>query len=172
MTTDSKINKIHQKVSTVLGMAMVEPEENDEDLVHVPESTDLTLVDNPDLPDMTDEMTRLEHAQRQTDFLLDQALPVVEHCLAKSLTMPPIYLARAIEANAKMLEAVGKLAELKSHTAMKLMELKLKQAVFSRNKNGPAPTITNSTVYFTHEELMKTRQEFLKKYNPKSEDAD
>lgn len=172
MTTDSKINKIHQKVSSALGMAMIEPEENDEDLVPVPESTELTFVDNPELPDMTDEMTRLEHAQRQTDFLLDQALPVVEHCLAKSLTMPPIYLGRAIEANAKLLEAVGKLAELKEHTAMKMMELKMKQALFVRNKTATAPTITNSTVYFTHEDMMRTRQEFLKKYNPVSEDAD
>ena len=172
MTTDNKINKIHQKVASALGMAMVEPEETDEELVPVPESTELTTVDNPDLPDMTDEMTRLEHAQRQTDFLLDQALPVVEHCLAKSLTMPPIYLGRAIEANAKLLEAVGKLAELKEHTSMKMMELKMKMAVFSRNKESPSTTITNSTVYLNREELMRTRDEFLKKYTPKTEDAD
>lgn len=172
MTTDNKINKIHQKVANALGMAMVEPEETDEDLVPVPESTELTVVDNPDLPDMTDEMTRLEHAQRQNDFLLDQALPVVEHCLAKSLTMPPIYLGRAIEANAKLVEAVGKLAELKVQTSMKLMELKMKMASFARNKDAPAPTITNSTVVFSHEELFKARTDFLKKYTPKSEDAD
>lgn len=172
MTSDNKINKIHQKVANALGMAMVEPEETDEDLVPVPESTELTVVENSDLPDMTDELTRLEHAQRQADFLLDQALPVVEHCLAKSLTMPPIYLGRAIEANAKLLEAVGKLAELKEHTAMKMMELKMKMASFTRNKETQAPTITNSNVYFNREELMRTRDEFLKKYTPKSEDAD
>jgi hypothetical protein len=164
MTSDSKINKIHQKVSHVLGMAMVEPEETDEDLVPVPESTEICLIDNPDLPDMTDEMSRLEHAQRQTDFLLDQALPVVEHCLAKSLTMPPIYLGRAIEANAKLLEAVGKLAELKIQSSMKLMELKMKQASFSRNKDAGTPTITNSNVFFNREELMRTRENFLKEY--------
>jgi hypothetical protein len=106
----------------------------------------------------------LEHAQRQTDFLLDQALPVVEHCLAKSLTMPPIYLGRAIEANAKLLEAVGKLAELKIQSSMKLMELKMKQASFSRNKDAGTPTITNSNVFFNREELMRTRENFLKEY--------
>lgn len=152
---NEKINKIHQKVANALGMAMIEPEDIEGDeLVPTPESTELVLVDNPDLPDFTDEMTRLEHAQRQNDFLLDQVLPVVEQSLAKSLVMPPIYQARSVEANAKLLEAVGKLAELKTNTAIKIMELKMKMAAFARNKSTPQ-TITGNTIIFNREELIK-----------------
>lgn len=151
----NKVNKIHEKVASALGMAMVDPDDIDdaEELVPSPDSTELVLVDNPDLPVLTDELTRLEHAQRQTDFLLDHALPVIEQSLAKSLAMPPIYQARSVEANAKLLEAVGKLAELKTNTAMKIMELKMKMAAFARNKTPSQ--ITGNTFVFNREELIK-----------------
>lgn len=166
LTSPRVINKVHQKVADALGMAMVEPDdETGDELVPMPESTDLVPVDNPELPIVDDEMTRLEHAQRQTDFLLDHALPVVEQSLAKTLTMPPIYAARAVEANAKLLEAVHKLAELKASTSMKLIELKMKMAAFTRNKGQVTPTITNSTFVFNREEMIRA-------YKAQGDDAD
>jgi hypothetical protein len=157
MTTDKKVNKIHQKVSSILGMAIVEDDENEEpqEIVPVPDSTEIIEVDNPELPLLVAEMTRLEHVERQTDFVLDHVLPVVQESLAESLRMPPIYKARSIEANAKMLEAVKDLMQLKAEIQFKKIESKMKQAAFTRNKGQVTP-ITGNTFVFNREELIKS----------------
>jgi len=155
MTTEKRINKIHEKVSSALGMAIIEDAEEDvEELVPVPESTDIVEVDNPDLPILTNELIRLEHVERQVDFVLDHVLPVIQESLSDSLRMPPIYKARSVEANAKMLEAITKLTQLKADIQFKKIDSKLKQKAFTTNK-APAP-VTGNTFVFNREELIKS----------------
>jgi hypothetical protein len=157
MTTDKRINKIHQKVSSALGMAIIEDAEEDdiEEFIPMPESTDVVEVDNPDLPVLMDELIRLEHVERQVDFMLDRALPIAEQSLAESARMPPIYRARAVEANAKMLEAIKNIMQLKADIQFKKIESKMKQAAFVRNKTS-TPTLTGNTFnVYNREELIK-----------------
>jgi hypothetical protein len=153
-------NKIHKKVADLLGMKVPDEEdlsetEDQELIVAMPVGTEVVLVDNPDLPVMDDEMRRLEHTNRQTEFLVELVLPAVEDALSQVGSLPPIYKARAIEVNAKLLEAGTKLLELRANLQLKEIDLKLKMAGFTRTKADGSKNITGNTIIFNREDLIK-----------------
>lgn len=157
-----RLARIHQKVADILDMEVSEEgEEETEDsdaLVPFPETTDITLVDNPELPVLHDEMMRLEHGQRQTEFLLEQGLVAVQQSLAELNLMPPMYKPKAVLAAAELFSAVANLSQHKTDVQLKRMELKLKLAAFSRNK-ASSNNITGNTFIINREELIKAYNE-------------
>ncbi len=169
---DKKTNKIHQRVADVLGMSV--PTEDDladqieeTPLVALPTDNDLVPVDNSDLPTLRVELERLEHAQRQTEYLLEHAMPTIIQSLAEISMMPPIYKARSVEANAKLLDVVREMLEQKSDLQLKIMDLRMKMVAFTRNKT-PTNDFTGNTFVFNREELMK---HYPVKVNGKDEDS-
>lgn len=162
---EKKLDKIHQKVASALGIDVPDEETVEEEeiaLVPVPESHEITVIENADLPDMSSELTRIEHADRQMEFLIDVGMPVVEQNLADALRMPPIYRARHVEAGAKLLEVMVNLIDAKHKHNMDLIEKKMKMAQFERSKGGPAapPNVTGNTFVFgTREELIRAYEQ-------------
>lgn len=151
-------NKIHKKVADLLGMKIPDEEDMEDDeqelIVAMPETTELVPVDNPDLPCVDDEMRRLEHTNRQTEYLIELVLPAVEDALIQVGSLPPIYKARAIEVNAKLLEAATKLLDLRASMQLKEADMKLKMAAFVRNKSD-GTKVTGNTFVFNREDLIK-----------------
>src|SRR5678815_4926579 len=151
-------SKIHQKVADVLGMKIPDEEEIGEDnaLVAVPARNEISMIDNPELPDLSQELVRLEHGQRQGEMLLEHGLVAVQNILNDVPLTPPIYKGRVVESAAELFKAVADLSKHKVETQIKIAELKLKFASYVRDKSGVnAPTITGNTIIFNREELIK-----------------
>jgi vacuolar-type H+-ATPase subunit F/Vma7 len=163
----SEFDKINTKVASMLGMRIPEDDEFDDNednenkksVVSIPDDTDIILIDNADLPDITEEFKRIEHTSRITEYLTEIVIPSIEQNLMEVNVLPPIYKARAIEVNAKMLEATNKLLELRVNTQIKSADLKMKAASFTKNKSGSVAVngpVTNN--FYNREELIKKYQ--------------
>jgi hypothetical protein len=156
-----RLTRIHQKVADILDMDVNEAEAEedfDDSLVPVPESHEITLVDNPELPALHEEMLRLEHGERQTEFLLEHGLAAVQQSLTELNLMPPMYKPKAVMAAAELFSAVANLSQHKTDVQLKRIELKLKLAAFSRNK-AASNNITGNTFIINREELIKAYSE-------------
>lgn len=155
--SEKKFSKIHQKVADVLGMQIPdEITEGEDGIVPVPETNEVALVENAELPDLQQEMQRIEHGQRQTEFLYEHGLTAVQNILLDVPLTPPMYKGRVVETAAELYKAVADLGMHKVEYQIKLVELKLKLAAFTRRKNGDStPNITGNTIIFNREELIK-----------------
>lgn len=163
-------DKIHRRVAEVLGMSMDEQDEDydlsiledqiedDEDgIVPVPLPTVIEEpVDNPELPALQNEMARLEHGQLQTERLLERGIHAVEKTLIEIPMISHQYKPRVIEAAAALFKAVADLTQHKVDVQIKLTELKMKQAAFSRNKSSTGSLGSNNTFVISREELIKS----------------
>lgn len=182
-------DKIHQKVADVLGMELTDDDaEEDFDpdnpmengfgpipeanaVVAVPDN--VNEIDNPELPALHDEMIRIEHGQRQTEILLNRGIATVEQALGEIALMPPVYKARAMEAAAELFKAVGDLGKFKIEVQIKLAEMRMKQAAFTRNKSTqPAASAlgTGNTFVFNREDVMKVINERMTPAEPIEDD--
>src|ERR1700722_1548006 len=157
---ETKLFKAHQKVAEALGIDVPNIEDieySDNPLVPIPNKNEVAIIDNSELPNIVNELTRLEHALRQTEFLIEQALPVVQQSLAESLLMPPQFKARSIEANSKLLEVSYTMIERKADLQLRIMELKLKLDAYGKEKSQSSTTVSGNTFVFANrEELIKS----------------
>ncbi len=153
---------------TVPTDAELEIEIIEDPLVPLPTKKELVPVDNKELPALYVELERLEHGQRQTEYLLDRAIPAIIESMAEIQLMPPIYKARSIEANAKLWDVVREMLEHKEELQLKIIDLRMKMAMFTRNKT-PTSDFTGNTFVFNREELMKNYPPVIK---PMSESTD
>jgi hypothetical protein len=164
-------DKIHQKVAEVLGMELFDedddvPEFDENMLIQpvpeitalVPVPTEVEVIDNPELPMLQQEMIRIEHGQMQTELMLNRGIATVQQTLGEIALMPPVYKARAVESAAELFKAVADLNKYKIDMQMKLIELKMKQAAFTKNKPGASmsPLGTGNTFVFNREDLIKS----------------
>jgi len=163
-TNESRINKIQQRVADALGMAipsaaeLVEAEAEvipETPLVPIPANNELSLVKNPELPPMTKELGRLEHALRQMEYMIEHIMPHAIDALGGVAKIPAIYKARAIESNAKLLDVAREILVQKADIQMKIIELKMKMAAFTQNRTTVGD-VTGNTFVFNREELIKT----------------
>jgi hypothetical protein len=139
-------------------------------VVAVPDA--ITEIDNPELPNLREEMIRIEHGQRQTEVLLNRGIATVEQALGEIALMPPVYKARAMEAAAELFKAVADLNKFKVEVQIKLSDLKMKQAAFTRNKSTqPSPLGTGNTFVFNREDAIRVINEQLNK-KPKEDGTD
>jgi hypothetical protein len=156
--SEKKFSKIHQKVADVLGMQIPDEVvgESEAGMVAVPEANEVTVIENAELPDLQQEMQRIEHGQRQTEFLYEHGLVAVQTILLDVPLTPPMYRGRVVESAAELYKAVAALGMHKVEYQIKLAELKLKLAAYTRRKNGDTtPNITGNTIIFNREELIK-----------------
>jgi hypothetical protein len=154
--------KMHRRVAEVLGM---EIQDDNDDVVEeittaiVPIPDDMEdPVDNPELPALQVEMTRIEHGQRQTELLIEKGIGAVITSLDELPLLPPQYQPRAREAASELFRAVSDLSKHKIEIQIKLAELKMKQAAFTRNKAAASQSAlgSNNTIFISREELIKT----------------
>lgn len=166
-------DKIHRRVAEVLGMSVEDEEESfeldvatgqDPTLALIPVPTEVVEVDNPELPVLRAEMTRIEHGQAQTERMIERGLVAVQNSLSELPLMPPMYKPRAMEATAELFKAVADLAKHKIEIQIKLAELKMKQAAFIRNKGNNLGS--NNTFVINREDLLRSLPD------PKDDDAE
>jgi hypothetical protein len=172
---EKKISKIHQRVADVLGMEVPDDTElegvDDTPLVPLPQHNELVSVDNPELPRMQAELERLEHAQRQTEYLLEHALPTITDSLAEIGLMPPIYKARSVEANAKLLDVAREMLSFKAELQLKIIEMRMKMATFTQNRPTTGDITGNTFNFVNREDIIKAYRE-VKLSEPATIDAD
>lgn len=149
------MSKIHQKVADALGMDMPDDDIDDTNLIPVPALTEINGIDNPDLPNVDQELVRLEHGQRQGEVLLERGLVAVQGLLEEIALTPPMYKGRVVESAAELFKAVADLSRHKIDSQVKIAELKLKMAAFSRNRPIGPQSITGNTIIFNREELIR-----------------
>lgn len=148
-------DQIHRKVADALGMQVPEEEVEETNRVPVPATTEIAEVDNPDLPNVLQELVRLEHGQRQGEVLLERGLVAVQGLLSEIALTPPMYKGRVVESAAELFKAVADLSRHKVDSQVKIAELKLKMAAFSRNRSVGAQTFAGNTIIFNREELIR-----------------
>jgi hypothetical protein len=168
-------DKIHQKVAEVLGMEL-DNENEEEDLgyetpfeyvpvpdtaavVPVPDADSILIVDNPELPLLEEELIRIEHGQQQREVLLNRGIARVGQILDEIALLPPVYKARTTEAAAELYKAVADLSKHKIDSLVKLVELKMKMAAFTRNKSTQSPLGTGNTFVINREDIIKAFSE-------------
>jgi hypothetical protein len=155
-------DKLHDRVAEMLGMELAD-EDDDPVETMIPESAAIVpmpetaeQIENPELPSLISEMVRIEHGQQQTEIMLNRGMAAVDQALAELPLMIPVYQARAREAAAELFKAVADLAKFKIDVQIKLVELKLKLAAFTRNKqSSQSPLGTGNTFFLDREDLMK-----------------
>ena len=146
--------KINPKIADALGMDMPpEKEDTKKRLVRV-EPHEITLVDNPELPDMTDAETRLLEAEKQLELVIDAGLGTFNDLDEVRPTVEPRFLSRHIETSGLILGHALDAIKHKTELQMKKMDMRMKQKGFGVGKkeaSGPQ----NQTNFFvgSREEL-------------------
>lgn len=149
--------KIQQKVADLLGIDAESDEEIDSEnaLVPVPEASEITLIDNPELPDLTQELLRLEHGLRQQEMILNRGNAALMNLLGDLDKTPPMYKGKTALAAAELYKAVADLNKAKVKQQLEIMEAKMKLAAFNKTKGSAQPAITGNTIIINREELIK-----------------
>ncbi len=152
--------KLNAKIAQALDMELPEEktEETSKAMVKV-EPHEINIVDNPELPDMTDAELRLVEAEKQLEMVIKYSLETYQDLDETRPTVEPKFLSRHIETSSLILGHGLDAIKHKTELQLKKMDQRMKQKKFGTEKKkveGPQ----NQTNFFvgSREDLRKIMQ--------------
>ena len=149
--------KLNPKIAEALDMDVPEEKEVKKDMVTV-EPHEITLVENDQLPDMTDTETRLLEAEKQLELIINAGLSTYNDLDETRTTVEPKFLSRHIETSGIILGHTLDAIKHKTELQLKKMDMRMKQKGFGVQKRESGPQ--NQTNFFvgSREDLRKIMQ--------------
>ena len=149
--------KLNPKIAEALDMEVpeVKTEGNEKRLVKV-EPHEINIVDNPELPDMTDAELRLAEAEKQLEMVINYSLETYRDLDETRPTVEPKFLSRHIETSSLILGHGLDAIRHKTELQLKKMDQRMKQKKFGTEKKKPDGP-QNQTNFFvgSREDLRK-----------------
>lgn len=146
--------KINPKIAEALDMDV--PEEKNEEVrdVVVVEPHELTMVENEELPDMTDAETRLLEGEKQLEVVIKAGLDTYQDLDETRASIEPKFLSRHIETTSMILGHTLDAIKHKTDLQIKKMDMRMKQKDFGVSKKTE-PNNQNNFFVGSREDLRK-----------------
>ena len=162
--------KLNPKIAEALDMDVPpEKEETSKKLVRV-EPHEITLVDNDQLPDMSDAETRLLEAEKQLELVIDAGLGTYNDLDEVRSTVEPRFLSRHIETSSLILGHALDAIKHKTELQIKKMDMRMKQKGFGVQKKQDGPQQQNNFFVGSREELRQALKGEVQKVLDEPED--
>ena len=147
--------KLNPKIAEALEMDLPpEKEESQRSLITV-DPHEITLVENEDLPDMTDAETRLLEAEKQLEVVINAGLGTYRDLDETRPSVEPKFLSRHIETSGLILGHALDAIKHKTDLQIRKMDMRMKQKGFGGKKDkGAAPTSQTNFFVGSREDLL------------------
>lgn len=151
--------KINKNIAEALDMKIPEDADSDEfqNLVHV-EPHDLSKVDNPDLPDMTDTDIAIAEGEKQLEDLINKGMTMVNDLYEELPEIEPKFKNRHMEITSILYQGTLSAISTKLDTQMKKKKQRLEEANFKKTggtKNGTGEAKTINQFFGSREEIIR-----------------
>lgn len=146
--------RLNSNIAEALDMELPEeiPLEDSAPMVVV-EPHELAVVDNPDLPDMTDLDIKSVEADKQLEILIQRGMGMFTDLYKELPDIEPKYRARHLEVTAQMMGTTLDAIRHKSEHQLKRKKARLEEANFGKTTGDTK--IGTANFYGTREELLK-----------------
>lgn len=139
--------KLNPKIAEALEMDLPEEAEEPKKRLITVEPHEITLIDNEELPDMTDAEVRLLEAEKQLEIVIDAGLGTYHELDEVRPSVEPKFLSRHVETSGLILGHALDAIKHKTELQIKKMELRMKQKEFGgKKKEASGPQ--NQTNFF------------------------
>lgn len=146
--------KLNPKIAEALGMDLPEENEPTKELTVRVEPHEVTLVDNPELPDMADAETRLVEAEKQLELIINAGLGTYNDLDETRATVEPKFLSRHIETSGLILGHTLDAIKHKTDLQLKKMDMRMKQKGFGVQQKSRGPEQQNNFFVGSREDLI------------------
>lgn len=130
-----------------------EEEEQEHPMVTV-DTHEITVVDNPDLPDMSDIDEKMLEGEKQLEILIDRGLKMTTELYQELASVEPKYRNRHMEVTSMIMATALDAIRHKTELQLKKKEHRLKEKSFSGKQDADTPK-DGGTGFRTREELME-----------------
>jgi len=148
--------RVNPNFAGLLGMdapPTSEEEEQEHPLVTV-DAHEITVVDNPNLPDMSDIDEKMLEGEKQLEILIDRGLRMTRELYSDLSTIEPKYRNRHMEVTSMIMATALDAIRHKTELQLKKKEQRLKEKSFGGKPDSDSPK-DSDTGFKTREELME-----------------
>ena len=155
-------DKINPHFADILDMDMPEEPADDHPLITV-DAHEIAVVENPDLPDMTDIDSRLLEGEKQLEIVITAGINMTKEMYAELAGIEPKYRNRHMEVTSLVMSNTLDAIKHKTELQMKKKEMRMKEKSYGGKEKagGGGGNVTNN-FYGSREELMKIIREAKK----------
>lgn len=150
--------KLNPKIAEALDMDLPEEEVTDDRAMVVVEPHEISLVENEELPDMSDAETRLLEGEKQLEKVIVAGLETYNDLDDTRASVEPKFLSRHIETSGLILGHTLDAIKHKTELQIKKMDMRMKQKGFGVQKQSKVAD--NQTNFFvgSREDLIHIMQ--------------
>ena len=154
-------DKINPHFADILDMDM--PEETDDQPMITVDAHEIAVVENPDLPDMTDIDSRLLEGEKQLEIVITAGINMTKEMYEELAGIEPKYRNRHMEVTSLVMSNTLDAIKHKTELQMKKKEMRMKEKSYGGKEkaSGGGGNVTNN-FYGSREELMKIIREAKK----------
>lgn len=150
--------KLNPKIAEALDMDLPEEESTDNRSMVVVEPHELSMVDNEELPDMSDAETRLLEGEKQLEKVIKAGLETYNDLDDTRATVEPKFLSRHIETSGIILGHTLDAIKHKTDLQLKKMDMRMKQKGFGVQKQTKVADQQTNFFVGSREDLMQIMQ--------------
>lgn len=155
-------DKINPNFADILDMDMPEGEPTD-DLPIAVDAHEIQIVENPDLPDMTDIDSRLLEGEKQLEIVISAGINMTREMYEELAKVEPKYRNRHMEVTSLVMSNTLDAIKHKTETQLKKKEMRMKEKAYTgKEKNLGAGRGASDGFFGSREELMKLIREAKK----------
>lgn len=123
---------------------------------------EITIVDNPDLPKMTDIDLKLLEGEKQLEAFILKAFMQIDTMFKDAGNVSPDKKARYLEIASYIMERTFNAIKHKNEIQLKKKDMRMKEHKHSNEKSLSNPSTTNNIFVGTREEMRKHLKEIMK----------
>ena len=153
---------INPKFADILDMDMPEEPADDQPMITV-DAHEITVVDNPDLPDMTDIDSRLIEGEKQLEIIISKGISMTQELYEELSSIEPKYRNRHMEITSLVMGNTLDAIKHKTELQMKKKEMRMKEKSYGGKENsGKSGGSTTNNFFGTREDMLKFIREAKK----------
>lgn len=148
--------KINPNFADVLDMDMPEETPGEHQPMITVDAHEITIVDNPDLPDMTDIDSRLLEGEKQLEIVISAGINMTKEMYEELAKVEPKYRNRHMEVTSLVMSNTLDAIKHKTELQMKKKEMRMKEKSFGGKENsGKGGGDTTNNFFGTREDMLK-----------------
>lgn len=148
--------KVNNNFADIMDMEPVEQEETMPDITV--DAHEIVVVENPDLPDMTDIDGKMVEGEKQLEVLIDKGIKMTRELYDELPKIEPKYRNRHMEITSMVMGTALDAIKHKTELQLKKKEQRLKEKSYAGKpavKTSDAGSVTNNNYFGNREELMR-----------------
>ncbi len=149
--------KVNNNFADIMDMEPLDQGEDTMPQITV-DAHEITVVENPDLPDMTDIDTKMCEGEKQLEVLIDKGICMTRELYDELPKIEPKYRNRHMEITSMVMGTALDAIKHKTELQLKKKEQRLKEKSYGGKETAKTPgggSVTNNNFFGNREELMK-----------------